>query len=257
MTWETYQLVCFAILGLIFGSFGTVVAYRMPRGTSIVTGRSKCPSCDAQIAWFENIPVFGYLVLRGRCRHCGTSISPRYLWIEIACAVLFAAAWWRYGLSVEAIVFAAFFWALVVLTAIDLEHHLLPNKIVYPLFVAGWIGLAVAAFVEGDMGPLKGAAFGALIFGGFLFTVAFIAPAGMGGGDVKLGFVLGTFLGYAGGIGFTLVGMFLSFVSGGVIGIALMARGGDRKTQVPFGPFLALGTVAAILFGRGILDWYL
>lgn len=257
MAWDAYQVVVATILGLIFGSFGTVVAYRLPRGGSIATGRSRCPACDTQISWFENIPVFSYLVLRGRCRHCATRISPRYLWIEIVCGALFGAAWWRFGLSLEAVVFAGFFWALVVLTAIDLEHHLLPNKIVYPLFVAGWAGLVIATLVDGDLGPLRGAGWGALIFGGFLFTVAFIVPAGMGGGDVKLGFVLGTFLGYAGGIGFTLAGMFLSFVAGGLIGIALLARGGDRKTQVPFGPFLALGSVAAILFGRGLLDWYL
>ncbi|HWC14524.1 MAG TPA: prepilin peptidase [Actinomycetota bacterium] len=257
MAWDAYQVVVAALLGLIFGSFGTVIAHRLPQRRSIASGRSRCPSCDTQIAWFENIPVFSYVALRGRCRHCGASISPRYLWIELMSGLLFVAAWWRFGLSLEAVVFAGFFWGLVVLTAIDLEHHLLPNKIVYPLFVAGWAGLAVAAFVDGDLGRLRGAAFGALIFGGFLFTVAFIAPAGMGGGDVKLGFVLGTFLGYAGGIGFTLVGMFLSFVAGGVIGIALLARGGGRKTQVPFGPFLALGTVAGILFGRVILDWYL
>ncbi len=257
MVWDAYQAVLAVVLGLIFGSFGTVVVYRVPRKQSIVVGRSKCPSCDTQIAWFENIPVFSYVALRGRCRHCGTAIPPRYVWIEVMSGVLFLAAWWRFGLTVEGVAFAAFFWALVVLTAIDLEHHLLPNKIVYPLFVAGWVVLIATALLDGDVGRLRGAALGALVFGGFLFTVAFIAPAGMGGGDVKLAFVLGTFLGYAGGVAFTLVGMFLSFVAGGVIGIALLARGGDRKTQVPFGPFLALGTVAGIVFGRAVLDWYL
>lgn len=163
----------------------------------------------------------------------------------------------RFGISIEVAILAAFFWVLVVLTAIDLEHKLLPNKIVYPAFVASWVALTAAALIDGDLDPLKGAAFGALIFGGFLFTVAFIAPAGMGGGDVKLAFVLGTYLGYSGGIGVTLVGMFLSFLLGGVIGVALLMRGQGRKAQVPFGPFLAAGTVLAILWGRPILDWYL
>ena len=257
MTWDAYWIVVAGCLGLIFGSFATVVAYRVPRGSSIVTGRSRCPSCDAQIAWYDNIPLLGYLLLRGRCRNCGERISVRYLWIELATGLSWAFLVWRYGVTLEVAVLAAFFWVLVVLTAIDLEHKLLPNKIVYPAFVASWIALPLVAVVNDDLGDLKGAAFGALIFGGFLFTVAFIAPAGMGGGDVKLAFVLGTYLGFTGGIGVTLVGMFLSFLLGGVIGIALLTRGGDRKTQIPFGPFLAAGTVLAILWGRSILDWYL
>lgn len=257
MTWNTYWIVVAGCLGLIFGSFATVVAYRVPRAGSIVTGRSKCPSCDAQIAWYDNIPLLGYLILLGKCRNCGQAISPRYLWIELATGASWALLVARKGISFEVAIFAAFFWVLVVLTAIDLEHKLLPNKIVYPTFVASWVALAVAAFVDGDLDPLKGAALGALIFGGFLFTVAFIVPAGMGGGDVKLAFVLGSYLGYTGSIGVTLVGMFLSFLLGGVIGIALLMGGEGRKAQVPFGPFLAAGTMLAILWGRSILDWYL
>ena len=257
MTWDAYWIVVAGCFGLILGSFAIVVAHRVPRGASIVTGRSKCPNCGRQIAWYDNIPVFGYLLLRGRCRNCANTISPRYLWIEIATGASWALLVWRYGVSFEVAVFAAFFWVLVVLTAIDLEHKLLPNKIVYPSFVAGWVLLATAAIVDGDLDPLKGAALGAAIFGGVLFTIAFISPAGMGGGDVKLAFVLGTFLGYAGGVGVTLVGMFLSFVLGGVIGIALLLRGEGRKAQVPFGPFLAAGTALSLLWGQSILDWYL
>ena len=257
MTWDAYLVVVAGLLGLIFGSFATVVAYRVPRGESIVTGRSHCPSCGKQIAWFENIPLFGYLVLRGKCRHCGAPISPRYPLIEGACGVLFAALVWRFGVSFEVAIYAAFFWTLVVLTVIDLEYKLLPNKIVIPAFVVGWVALAAVAAVEGDLSRLIDAGVGAAVFGGFLFTVAFIAPAGMGFGDVKLAFVLGTFLGFAGGIGYTLVGMFLSFMLGGLSGIALLVRGGNRKTQVPFGPFLAAGTVLAIFIAEYVLDWYL
>ena len=257
MTWDFYWIVVAGLLGLIFGSFATVVAYRVPRGESIVTGRSHCPSCGTQIAWFENIPVFSYLFLRGKCRHCGARISPRYFFIELACAALFAALVWCFGVSFETGVYAAFFWTLVVLTAIDLEHKLLPNKIVFPAFIIGWLALTATAAIEGDFSQLVGAAVGAAVFGGFLFTVAFIAPAGMGFGDVKLAFVLGTFLGFAGGIGYTLTGMFLSFMLGGVLGIALLLRGRNRKTEVPFGPFLAGGTVLAIFVADNLLDWYL
>ncbi|MEA2517554.1 MAG: leader peptidase (prepilin peptidase) / N-methyltransferase [Actinomycetota bacterium] len=257
MTWDAYWIIVATIAGLIFGSFATVVAYRVPRRETIVTGRSKCPSCGAQIAWYDNIPIVGYLLLRGKCRNCGVHIAARYLWIELTTGISWALLVWRFGLSFEVAIYAAFFWVLVVLTAIDLEHNLLPNRIVYPTFVVGWIALVAHALIDGDPASLVGAAVGALTFGGFLFTVAFIAPAGMGGGDVKLGFVLGTFLGYAGGASLTLVGMFLSFLLGGVIGIALLMRGEGRKAQVPFGPFLAAGTVLAVLWGHSILDWYL
>lgn len=252
-----YWTVVAAGLGAIFGSFATAVAHRVPRSESIVTGRSHCPSCGAQIEWYQNIPVLSYLILRGRCARCRARISPRYLVIELACVVLFAALVWRFGVSIEVAIYAAFFWVLVVLTAIDLEHKILPNKIVYPTFVTGWIALVAVSLVGGEVSPLLDALIGAVIFGGFLFVVAFVAPAGMGGGDVKLGFCLGTFLGYAGGVGSTLLGMFLSFVLGGVVGIALLVGGRGRKTQVPFGPFLAAGSILAILFGEPILDWYL
>jgi leader peptidase (prepilin peptidase)/N-methyltransferase len=258
VTIETFATIIAFGLGLIFGSFATVVAYRVPRGEGIVTGRSKCPSCGHEISAFENIPVFSYLVQRGRCRHCGTKISARYLLIELATGLLFAVAVIRYDVTLTAVVYAAFFWVLVVLTAIDLEHKLLPNRVVYPSFVAGAIALVVLSVIDGEFGRLQSAAIGALVFGGFLFIVAFIAPAGMGGGDVKLAFVLGEFLGYAGGVGIVLVGMFMSFVMGALIGIVVMVvTGGSRKMQVPFGPFLAAGTFVSLMWGRPILDAYL
>ncbi len=245
------------VLGLIFGSFGTVAAYRIPRHETIVTGRSKCPNCGRQIKAHENIPVVSYLILRGKCPGCGTRISLRYPVTELATAVLFALSVVKFDVSVTAAVYAAFFWVLVVLTVIDLEHKLLPNRIVYPTFVAGWAGLVAAALIDGDTDRLRSAALGAVVFGGFFFVVAFIYPAGMGGGDVKLAFVLGTFVGYAGGVGAVLAGMFLSFLLGGVIGIvAMKLSGAGRKTQIPFGPFLALGSVIAIFLGERIVDAY-
>jgi len=245
------------LLGLIFGSFGTVAAHRIPRRETIVTGRSKCPNCGRQIKAHENIPVVSYLALRGKCPGCGTRISLRYPLTEFATAVLFALSVVKFEVSVTAAVYAGFFWALVVLTVIDLEHKLLPNRIVYPTFIAGWAGLVAAALIDGDTERLRSAALGAVVFGGFLFAVAFIYPAGMGGGDVKLAFVLGSFVGYAGGVGAVLAGMFLSFLLGGAIGIvAIRLSGAGRKTQIPFGPFLALGSVIAIFLGERIADAY-
>ena len=221
-------------------------------------GRSLCPNCGAAVTASENIPLVSYLVQRGKCRHCSERIHWRYPAIELASGTLFALAVLKFGVSVETIAFAAFFWVLVVLTAIDLEHKLLPNRVVYPAFVGGWVLLATAALVEGDPGRLVGAAVGAGIFGGFFFLVAFIYPAGMGGGDVKLAFVLGTFLGYLRAPALVLLGMFLSFLVGSIIGVIVMkASGGGRKTQVPFGPFLAMGTVIAIFVGDPLVDLYL
>lgn len=248
----------FAGLGLIFGSFATVAAHRIPRRETIVTGRSRCPSCGRQIKAYENIPVLSWLFLKGRCAGCGERISPRYPLIELGTAILFALAAAKFDLTVEAFIYSAFFWVLVVLTVIDLDHKLLPDRVVYPAFVVGWIALVAAALADSDAGRLTDAAMGALIFGGFFFLVAFIYPAGMGGGDIKLAFVLGTFIGYLGAPGLVLIGMFLSFLIGSVVGVGLMvASDKGRKTQVPFGPFLAAGTVAAILWGQGLLDLYL
>jgi leader peptidase (prepilin peptidase)/N-methyltransferase len=182
----------------------------------------------------------------------------RYPVIEVTTAVLFALAAWKFGTSIEAVVFATFFWVLVVLSAIDLEFRLLPNRVVYPAFVAGWLLLVVLALVRGTPERLIDAGVGAVVFGGFFFVVAFLVPAGMGGGDVKLAFVLGTFLGYLGGVGLVIVGMFLAFLLGSLIGVALvLVRKSGRKTMVPFGPFLALGTVISIFVGRFLLEGYL
>ena len=253
----TLGVILAFVLGLIFGSFGTVAAHRIPRRETIVTGRSKCPNCGRQIKANENVPVVSYLVLRGKCPGCGARISLRYPLAELATGVLFALAVVKFEVTVTAAVYAAFFWVLVVLTVIDLEHKLLPNRIVYPTFVAGWVGIVVAALVDGDTARLRSAALGAVVFGGFFLVVAFIYPAGMGGGDVKLAFVLGTFVGYAGGVGAVLVGMFASFLLGGVIGIiAIRVSGKGRKTQIPFGPFLALGSVIAIFLGERIAEGY-
>ena len=254
----TAFLVAFTgILGLIFGSFGTVVAWRVPRRESIVTGRSHCPKCGAMITAVENVPVLSWLVLRGKCRHCRNPISVRYPLTELATGVLFGLSAAKFGWSVETFLFAALFWILVVLTVIDIDHKLLPNRIVYPTFVTGWAGLITAALVGGYPDRLVDAAVGSAIFGGFFFVVALIAPRGMGLGDVKLGFVLGSFLGFV-RLGLVPLGMFLAFFTGAVVGLGFMLwSGAGRKMQVPFGPFLALGTVLALFVGEPILDAYL
>ena len=202
--------------------------------------------------------MFSYAFQRGRCRHCGEPISARYPLTEIATGVLFALAYWKFGTSLRAAIFAAFFWVLVVLTVIDLEHKLLPTRIIYPSLLTGWVLLAVDALLRDEVDRLLDAAIGLAIFGGFFFAVAFLVPRGMGMGDVRLALLLGTFLGYLGGPGFVLLGMFMSFLTGALIGtIAAAVTKGGRKMKIPFGPFLAAGTLIAVFLGRPILDAYL
>lgn len=205
----------------------------------------------------ENVPVMSYFLQRGRCRHCGKRISIRYPLIEITMAALFAGAVLKFDDPLESFAYAAFFFSLVILTVIDIEFKLLPDRIVFPTFVVGWALLGAAGAVSGELGPLRSAALGAGIFGGLLLTVHLIYPAGMGFGDVKVAFVLGTFLGYAGGVGLVLTGMFLSFLVGSVVGVGWMiVAGGSRKMQIPFGPFLAAGTVLGIFAGSRLVDLY-
>lgn len=252
------MIVVAALLGLIFGSFASVVAYRVPRRESFVRGRSRCPRCGHELGARENVPVVSFVLQRARCLHCGERIAPRYVLVELTTAALFALAAWRFGPSVTAAVYAAFFWVLVVLSVIDLDHHLLPTRVVYPALVTGWVALITVALAVGEPGRLRGALVGAAIFGGFIFVLAFVYPAGMGGGDARLAFVLGTFLGYVGAPGVVLVGMFLSFLVGSLLGIgAMVITGEGRKMRVPFGPSLAAGTVIAILVGQPLLGAYL
>lgn len=242
--------------GLVLGSFANVVVHRVPRGESIVAPRSRCPACGRPIAGLDNIPLVSWLLLRGRCRHCRARIPWRYPAIEALTGVLLALAVLR--LPEEALpAYLPFFWVLVVLSFIDLEHKLLPNRIVLPSIAAGAALLAVsAALGPGLEAWVRAVAAGAASFAAFL-GLALVYPAGMGMGDVKLSALLGMFLGYL-GWGRVFVGFFAAFLAGAVGGMALIAAGrGGRKSQVPFGPYLALGTAVGILYGSPIVEAWL
>lgn len=310
------------IFGLILGSFGTVLAYRVPRGESIM-GRSHCPSCGHMVTWVENFPVFSWLLLRGKCRHCGNRISPRYPFTELLTGILFALSALKFGFTLETLAYGLFFWLLVVLTVIDFEHHKLPDAVVFPLisggvlllvaaaavnggfgrwsplawvavaivllemflvfdfkrlfskkeeppepdpgvrwegliFVAVWMGLLIWSGIEGTTTSLSGSVIGAVLFSGLFFGIAYIKPGGMGAGDIKLAIGLGIFSGFLGAPKVVMVAAFLSFLIGGVLGGLLMMVGkAGRKSALPFGPFLALGTTIAIFVGNDIADAYL
>ena len=247
------QLVFAAAFGAVTGSFLNVCIYRLPLGKSIVWPASACPRCGRELSWFENIPVASFLVLRARCRSCRAPIGWRYPLVETLTALLFAFAWWYFGpgmLLVSRLVFGC---ALIVLFAIDLEHHLLPNVITLPGIV---VGLVFSFFTEpGWIASLIGIAFG----GGLLFLIAEAYyrvrhEEGLGMGDVKMLAMIGAFVGWK----LTLVTLMMASVAGSLIGILLIVtRRGDMKYALPFGTFLALGAGAAATVGPDLLAWYL
>ena len=233
--------------GLAIGSFLNVVAARVPVNRSIVRPGSACPSCGTEIAWYDNIPVVSYLVLRGRCRSCGARIGITYPAVELATGLLVAGCVLRFGLSAYAALAAFFCIVLVALSATDLAHRVVPNRIVLP---AAAIVLAARTALD----PSPEWALGALAAAGFLFLAVLAYPAGMGMGDVKLALLIGAMLGRLAAVGL-LAGMLFALVPS----LFLLARHGAaaRKMRIPFAPFLALGAVVALFAGEALLEAYL
>jgi leader peptidase (prepilin peptidase) / N-methyltransferase len=244
------------VYGLLLGSFLNVVIWRVPRHESIVKPRSHCPACDTQLTTRDNIPLVSWLMLRGRCRHCGNPISIRYPLIELLTAVLFAAVGARYADTWALPAFLVLTGALIAISAIDIEHFIIPNRIVYPVGIASVILLALAALIQDDWSTFLRSILAALAAFTFFFVLHLVSPRGMGFGDVRLSFVLGLFLGWLGWpelIG----GLFAGFFLGAVIGILLIVLGGrDRRQHIPFGPFLAAGTMTFVLVGDQLVTWW-
>ncbi len=244
------------IYGLVVGSFLNVVAWRVPRRESVVRPPSHCPSCNARIAARDNVPLLSWLALRGRCRSCGASISVRYPLIELVTGVLFAAVGARFAHSWALPAFLVLTAGLVVLSVIDLEHYLLPNRIVYPVGFAGVPLLLFAAGLDHDWGAFGRALAGAAIAFACFFLLHVLVPNGMGFGDVRLSAILGGFLGWLGWSEIA-AGLFAGFLYGALVGVVLIVTGARKRRQhIPFGPFLAAGTLTIVLFGGPILSWY-
>ncbi|MDX6479866.1 MAG: leader peptidase (prepilin peptidase) / N-methyltransferase [Gaiellaceae bacterium] len=242
-----FALAAFAFApGLALGSFMNVVAARVPLRRSLVSPGSACMSCGHEIGWRDNVPVLSWLLLRGRCRSCKATIPWRYPAVELVSALLVAGCALKFGLHPEALVAAVFCLVLVAVSATDLEHGIIPNRIVLPAFV---VILAAQTAVH----PSLQWTLGALGASGFLFAAALIAPRGMGMGDVKLALVLGAMLGTT-----VAVGMFVGLLAAMVPAIVLFMRlgAGARKVKLPFGPFLAIGSVVALFAGHALLQGY-
>ncbi len=243
--------VAFALLvllpGLALGSFLNVVAARVPRHESIASPGSHCMTCGHAIAWYDNIPLVSYIVLRGRCRNCGSSIGMRYPAVELVTALLVSGCVWKFGFHPETLLAVFFSAVLVAISAADLEHRIVPNVIVLPAAV---ITLAAQTALHLSF-EWTIAAFAA---SGFLLLTALLYPGGMGAGDVKLAFLLGAMLGRT-----VVVALAAGMVSALVPSIWLFIRHGSkaRKMKIPFAPFLALGAVLALFAGKALLDAYL
>jgi len=266
------------VVGAMIGSFLNVVIHRLPREQSIVFPNSACPKCWKPIKPYDNIPIVSYLILRGRCRHCGADISSRYPAVEALTAILFAAVTWHDGLSFALAFDLAFAAAMVALIFIDAEHMILPNAITYPGIIFALITRLLVPYFAGpahfdDLPQLVnafptlpfwlvsiiGAAIGALAGGGSLWLMGFMweklrGVEAMGFGDVKMMLMVGAFLGWR----LTILTILLGALTGSIAGIIVMYRRGGRNLQMmlPFGIFLGIGSIVSLLFGARIIAWY-
>jgi leader peptidase (prepilin peptidase) / N-methyltransferase len=239
-----------AVIGAIFGSFFNVVAYRLPRGESLSRPRSRCPGCQTPIKPYDNVPIVSWFALRGKCRACGSRISARYPVVEAVTALLCGLVVLAKGLDKDAVLPLALVLLLVPVTLIDLDHRIIPNK----LMIVGAV-LAPALLLWVDPDALVEHLIAGVAAGAFFLVAVLAYPRGMGVGDIKLAAVLGLFLGSAVG-----PAVFIALISGTLVGALIMARKGvaeGRKTAVPFGPFLALGGVVALFAGDAMVNAYL
>lgn len=241
------------IFGLCIGSFLNVCIYRLPESKSIVQPRSMCPHCGTLIRFYDNIPIFSYIALKGRCRHCSAPIALRYPVVELISGVFALGVYLSYGIRFETLVYYVFIATLLVITFIDIDHQIIPDVITLPgipIFFAASFALKQISFVESILGILVG--------GGSLFLVAWLyhlltKKEGMGGGDIKLLAMIGAVIGWKG----VLFTIFVASAVGTLIGMLIMLK--TRKTMklaVPFGPFLAIGGITYILFGPQLINWY-
>lgn len=245
------------LLGSIVGSFMNVCIYRMPRKLSIVLPSSRCPSCNTPIKPWDNIPIVSYFFLGGRCRVCKSRISLIYPLVEFLNAVLYVLILWRFGFAWHTLLYFIFCSTLVVISFIDLEFQIIPDKITLPGIPVGIIigsFLLPDPFMRYNILGLKASLLGFVIGGGVYYALALVSRGGMGGGDIKMMAMVGAFMGWKAVLLISFIGSFI----GSFFGIFLMVfKGKGRKTKIPFGPFLALGSLITLFYGEEIWYWFL
>jgi len=251
------------LAGLVFGSFINVVIYRLPEGKSIVTPRSACTSCGNALVAKDLIPVFSFLLLKGKCRYCGARISFRYPLVEFVTGVIFVILFYKFGISVEFFFTVYLMSILVIVFFIDLDHMIIPNELVIAGLLGGVAFFIVRFWVKdrliGNNALWYSPLLGMLVTSGFLLLIALIGAAvygtdAFGMGDVKIFLPIGLILGFR----LAVMSLIFSVFIGGFAGLFLIITGlKNRKSQIPFGPFIVSGTFLAILFGHEIISWYL
>ena len=234
------------IIGTVVGSFLGVCIHRIPRGQSPVAPRSHCPKCGAELGAVELVPIIGYLLIWGRCRHCGERVSPWHPALEAGCGLLFAKVLSSQGLTLSAMNSLILISLAVVAAGIDLQHKIIPDVLTLPWIV---VGLVMGLFSGGIQGVFS-RALGLLASGGLVFLIAIVSRGGMGGGDIKFMALVGSFLGVLGG----LTSFVIACIIGAVVGVVLIALGiKSRRDEIPFGPFISLGTIIVCIFGERII----
>lgn len=250
MTAETLLALAMGLLGAMLGSFLNVCIYRWPKEESVVRPRSRCPGCGNPIVWYDNIPVLSWLLLRGRCRHCHTSISIQYPLVELGTGLIWAGMAWRHGWSVTAVAGAVFFTILLGITMTDAREYIIPDE-----FSLGGLALGILFSLPGGFAGISAALLGAgagfaILWGvGALGTRMFKEEA-MGGGDIKMMAMVGAFVGWQG----VLLTIFLGALLGTLVFVPLSLL--DRKRLVPFGIFLSVGAAVTWLAGSSVIEWY-
>ncbi len=246
-------VVIASLVGAVVGSFLNVCIYRLPRHESVVWPASHCIACGRLIAFYDNIPMISYGILRGRCRACRASISIQYPLVELVTAIGYGVLFWHFGLTSAAFVYALLYSALIVITGTDLSHQVIPDVITLPGLVIGILSAAVIL----PLGILNSLA-GVVVGGGLLWVLAWLSPylfgkEGMGGGDIKLMAMVGAFLGWKP----VLLAIMVGSLVGSIVGVGLIAlRVMRRDEYLPFGPFLAVGSLVALFLHQPVLDWY-
>lgn len=244
------------VIGVLIGSYLGVVADRVPRGEPTSGGRSHCDACGADLRWFELIPVVSWMIQGGRCRRCHVPITVAPLLMEMVTGALFGVMAARWGRHLETIAYVTLTSALVVLSAIDLRTRRLPRRLIYLAAAVDTPLLVAAAIVRHQPHRIANAAIGAGIGLAFFLLLFVVWSGGMGDGDVRLAGLLGMHLGWI-GLLHVPIGLFLGFLAGALAGVVALIRGGSRKTTLPFGPFMAVGALVAIVWGRPLIDAWL
>jgi leader peptidase (prepilin peptidase) / N-methyltransferase len=254
VTVDAMRAVLFAVVGLAFGSFLTVVVHRLPRGESVVRPRSACPNCGTQIRPRDNVPVISWIILRGRCRTCLAGISAEYPVVEGLTGALFVASILVFDDTATALMVGLFLGVMVAAALIDARNRIIPNRLTYPALGVFLVAVAVVWATGGDVDPVR-AVLGLLVYGGALFVLALLSPGGMGMGDVKLAALVGLVLG---ALGWSHVGVavLVAVLAGGMGALLALAMGRGRKDAIPFGPYLAGGAVVSALAAPQIAAWY-